>query len=93
MILYLVLFQSRTEPRNMAVVTIDRSFEAESGGRKPTSLELANSAYNALANHLDYKEGETKLSIGWRLLRSDRLEVEMDMKKNNGGVTTCRPYF
>jgi hypothetical protein len=93
MILYLVLFQSRTELRNMAVVTVDRSFEVERGGRKPTPLELANSAYNALANHLDYKEGETKLSLAWRLLRADRLEIEMDMRKNTGGTTTCKTFF
>lgn len=94
MILYLVIFQSRVDPRNVAVVTIDRSFEVENGGaRRPTSLELANSAFVALANHLDYKEGETKLSTAWRILRADRLEIEMDHRKNNGGVTSVRSFF
>lgn len=92
MILYLVVFAAIKDPRQIAVVTIDRSFEVEnSGGRRPTALEIANSGYHALANHLDV-DSETRLSLSWRLMRADRLEIQMDPKKANGGITIVKSY-
>jgi hypothetical protein len=92
MILYLVMFAAKADPRQIAVVTIDRSFEVEGQrARRPTALEIANSGYFALANHLGVPS-ETKLSVDWRLLRADRLEIQMDPKKANGGFTTVKPF-
>ena len=92
MVLYLVMFSAIKDPRQIAVVTIDRTFEVENGGsRRPNALEIANSGYFALANHLGVPS-ETKLSTDWRLLRADRLEIQMDPKKANGGITTVKPY-
>ena len=90
MILYLVMFSAIKDPKQIAVVTIDRSFEA-SGSKRPSALEIANSGYFALADHLGVPS-ETKLSVDWRLLRADRLEIQMDPKKANGGITTVKPY-